>query len=120
MVIKAVFPLFRYDSEPSVSTGILVYAPLRSAQSRCPLDILRPNFLRPTCSYTECVFCKPFLQKIAKHFYRLLQNTFVGCCTYILQVIAITFAGRLRPAKSFADILITDYFALFLNGQKVH
>ena len=34
------------------------------------------------------VFCKPFLQKITKHFCRLLQNTFVACCTYILQVIA--------------------------------
>lgn len=30
------------------------------------------------------VFCKYFLHKIAKYFCRLLQNGFVGCCTYIL------------------------------------
>ena len=32
----------------------------------------------------ENVFCKYFLHKIAKYFCRLLQNVFVGCCTYIL------------------------------------
>lgn len=30
------------------------------------------------------VFCKTFLQKVAKEKCRLLQNSFVGCCTYIL------------------------------------
>ena len=30
------------------------------------------------------VFCKPFLHKVAKYKCRLLQNSFVGCCTYIL------------------------------------
>ena len=32
----------------------------------------------------DSVFCKHFLQKIAKQKCRSLQNGFVGCCTYIL------------------------------------
>ena len=87
-----------------LNVGQRTYADYELGKTRIPID----------------VFCKPFLQKIAKHLCRLLQSIYAGCCTYILQVIAITFAGRLRPAKSIADILITDYFALFLDDQKAH
>ena len=51
--------------------------------------------------YSQAVFCKPFLEEIAKHFWRLLQLHFGGSCSRSItdEVSERGACGR-RPARS--------------------
>ena len=48
---SAELPFFLSKAERDLSPGFKVYAPLRSAQSGCPPDILRPGKVQATCVY---------------------------------------------------------------------